>query len=252
MGSTPRVVVLIPTYNERENILHALEDVMKGLVGYDGHVVVVDDGSPDGTGHMVEGMAKEHPQIYLISRPGRMGLGSAYVDGMRWAFSSLSPDVFVQMDADLSHPPQTLPTLIQKVLMGCDVVLGSRYVDGGEARGWPWYRRRVSWGANLMVHLLLHVQVKDATSGFRALNRRATKALLAHPLSSRGYAYQIESLLLYLDHGLVVKEVPIIFTERRRGRTKLSFSEIVRFAFTILRMALSKRRMVKTSNRSRL
>ncbi|MGQ9469857.1 MAG: polyprenol monophosphomannose synthase [Nitrososphaerales archaeon] len=233
-----RIAILIPTYNERDNIPTLIDEVFRNLsyADHDSHIIVIDDRSPDGTGYLVMKMAEINDHVHLISRAGKYGLGSAYVDGLKWSRSNLSPDIFIQMDADFSHPSYYLPNLVKGILDGYDVVIGSRYVKDGGSISWSWHRKLISRVANLMVRLILRIKEKDATSGFRALNKRAANSLLNFTLSSKGYSYQIESLFLYSKLGLSIKEVPILFFERRKGRTKLSIKEIISFAYFLIRL----------------
>jgi len=233
-----KIAILIPTYNERDNITPLIDEVFRNLFhsAYDQHIIVIDDSSPDGTGYLVKDIAKNNDHVHLLSRAGKYGLGSAYKDGLKWSLSNLSPDIFVQMDADFSHPPQYLPNLVKGILEGYDVVLGSRYIRGGGSVSWHWHRKIVSRVANLMVRFILGVKEKDATSGFRALSKRAVNSLLNFTLSSKSYSYQIESLFLYSKLGLSIKEAPIFFFGRKKGRTKLSISDIVGFAYLIIRL----------------
>lgn len=247
MVALTRIAILVPTYNERDNISLLLGEVFKNLSNrnHDPHIVVIDDSSPDGTGDLVKKIAEANDHVHLLSRAGKLGLGSAYIDGFRWSLSNLSPDIFIQMDADLSHSPSYLPNLAEGVLEGYDVIIGSRYVKGGGSTSWSWHRRIISYGANLLVRLMLGIKEEDATSGFRALSKRAVKFLLKFTLSSRGYSYQIESLFLYSELGLPIKEVPIIFRGRKKGRAKLSISEILSFIFLLIRLRTIKFRFSK-------
>jgi len=235
-----RVLVVIPTYREKENIVRLIPEVRSVVAreGYDGHVLVIDDSSPDGTGHAVRQMAGVDSSLHLLERPGKLGLGSAYLDGFRWSLDLLSPDVFVTMDADFSHPPSSLPSLVRAVVAGADVAVGSRYTQGGGAADWASSRQLVSRVANALVHILLGLTVRDATSGFRALSRRAVEVLLKVEFASKGYAYQVESLYTYFHSGLTVAEVPFLFLGRSAGKTKLSVSEMLLFAVRVVNLRL--------------
>ncbi len=200
--------------------------------------MIVDDASPDGTGDLVEGIGRGDQSVRLIRRSGKLGLGSAYLEGFRYALHAVDPEVFISMDADFSHPAESVPHLVKALSEEADVAVGSRYIEGGGVGDWPWHRRLTSWGANTLVHVFLGIRITDATSGFRALNRKAVEALLEFNLSATGYAYQVESLYAFLHKGLRVREVPFVFRERATGKTKLSKSEIVQFAATVLRLWL--------------
>ncbi|MCP8323682.1 MAG: polyprenol monophosphomannose synthase [Candidatus Methylarchaceae archaeon HK02M2] len=242
-----RISVLIPTYNERDNISTLIDEIFNYIsrFPYDVHIVVIDDNSSDGTGQIVAKIAKNNDQVHLLSRPGKYGLGSAYIHGFRWSESNLSPHIFVQMDADFSHPPRYLTTLIKNALSGYDVVIGSRYIEGGGSVSWSLHRKIISMCANSITRLMVKIREKDATSGFRALSRRAVHTLLNFDLNSKGYAYQIESLFLYSRLGLSIKEIPILFFERRKGATKLSILDILNFIYLVLIMNVSKSKAIK-------
>ncbi len=233
-----RIAVLIPTYNERDNIPLLMDEVFRILsyADYDSHIIVIDDNSPDGTGYLVKNIAEVNDHVHLLSRAGKYGLGSAYMDGLRWSYSNLSPDIFIQMDADFSHSPYNLPNLVKGILEGYDVIIGSRYVKSGGSTSWSWHRKLISKVANLIVHLMLRIKEKDATSGFRALSKKAVNSLLNFTLSSKGYSYQIESLFLYSNLGLSIKEFPILFFGRKKGRTKLSIPDIMSFVYLLIRL----------------
>ncbi|MBI4257807.1 MAG: polyprenol monophosphomannose synthase [Thaumarchaeota archaeon] len=233
------VVVVIPTYNEKENIVDLIPKVRSVLsdAGYENHVLIVDDSSPDGTGEAVHELSRTDSSIHLLTRSEKKGLGSAYLDGFKYALQS-KPDILVQMDADFSHPPESLPTLIKAVHDEADVAIGSRYVEGGGTEGWSKYRQLVSSVANVLVHLILGLKTKDTTTGFRALRRSVADALQNYRLSSSGYDYQVETLYFYLKQGFKVREVPFTYRRRISGETKLSVGEIFHFTWTLLRLRL--------------
>jgi len=229
-----RVVVITPTYNEAGTISGHIIRVLGVLssAGIDGHVLIVDDNSPDGTAGIVSRLASELGNVTLLSRPRRMGLGSAYVSGFRYVLENMMDvDVVVEMDADGSHDPQALPQLITPVLKGeFDVVVGSRYVGWGrwasESRG----REIISRGANLLARICTGVRIKDLTSGYRAISTR-TLRLVVEDLkgASKGYTFQVESIAKYAYAGARIGEVPIVFLPRRSGQSKLRVSEILYF-----------------------
>lgn len=216
----PRRVVVIPTYDEAGNVRAVLDAVLALDPGYD--VLVVDDSSPDGTGLLVA----EHPaygvRVHLLTRPPRSGLGAAYRAGFAWAFEHGYGQI-AQMDADLSHPPARLPALFA-ALDDADVAVGSRYVRGGGVRRWGWHRRLVSRVGNLYVRLLLGTSVHDTTAGFKAFRREALDAIDVLDSESNGYSFQIENTWRATRCGLRTTEVPIVFTDRTAGRSKMSGS----------------------------
>jgi dolichol-phosphate mannosyltransferase len=231
------VLVVIPTYNELSNITGLIPEIKRVLIenGYSYQVLIVDDNSPDGTAEAVEEMRATDDRVNLLKRPGKLGLGSAYIDGFTWAVSNLKFDVVVQMDADFSHPPQDIARLVEALDEGSDVAVASRYVEGGGSSRWPWYRRLISRGANFLAHLLLGISARDMTSGFRAMRRGAVEGLLGYRLNSRGYSYQVECLMIFEAAGSKVVEVPFTFGSRQSGEAKLSFREVIRFAGFLMR-----------------
>ena len=239
-----KVVLVIPTYNERQNIgslVERISQIQATLPNRRLNILFVDDGSPDGTASEVERLATAHEHIHLLERPEKRGIGTAYLDGFREAIAKIDPSVFVQMDADLQHPPERIGDLVT-ALEDSDVALGSRYVPGGGIEGWSWKRRVLSRGANWVARVVLGLSVKDATTGFKALNRRSVDLLIGVNLSSSGFIYQVESVYLFERNGLRIREVPFIFEQRTRGESKLSLEEIFEFLvrLIVIRMRGSK------------
>jgi dolichol-phosphate mannosyltransferase len=206
--------------------------------GMDGNVVIVDDSSPDGTVDAVKALKNFDKKVFLIVRPGKMGLGSAYAEGYKYSLQNLSPDCVIQMDADLSHPPELVTKLAKAVEEGFDTAIGSRYVEGGGTKSWSFTRRLVSKGANVMIRMLLGTKLKDNTSGYRAMKPEVVKAILEYEIRSRGYGYNAETIYLFTKLKLRVKEIPFVYETREKGQTKLSFIEIVKFFFATLRLWL--------------
>lgn len=231
-----KAVIVIPTYNERQNIgslVERISQIQATLPNRRLNILFVDDGSPDGTASEVERLATAHEYIHLLERPEKRGIGTAYLDGFREAIAKIDPSVFVQMDADLQHPPERIGDLVT-ALEGSDVALGSRYAPGGGIEGWSWKRRLLSRGANWVARVVLGLSVKDATTGFKALNRRSVDLLIGVNLSSSGFIYQVESVYLFERNGLRIREVPFIFEQRTRGKSKLSLVEIFEFLVRII------------------
>lgn len=223
----PRVLVITPTFNERDNLRAFVERVTAELPG--AHVLVVDDASPDGTGDLAEQLATEDARIHVIHRPAKLGLGTAYLEGFRYALAE-GYDVAFEMDADLSHDPAHFPAFLRALEDGADVVSGSRNVEGGGVRGWGIARHVLSKGGSLYARAILGVPVRDLTTGFKAYTRKALLALGIEAIRSNGYAFQIETTFRALRRGLRVVEVPIVFVDRRVGRSKMSrriFAEAV-------------------------
>ncbi|MDI3288122.1 polyprenol monophosphomannose synthase [Polyangium sp. 15x6] len=217
----PRILVVTPTYNERDNLPRFVRSVLE--VVPDAHVLVVDDASPDGTGAVADTLAAEDPRTTVLHRPGKLGLGTAYVDAFRRALE-LGYDVVVEMDADLSHDPKYLPAFLQAIEAGADVVLGSRNVPGGGVVGWGPGRHVLSKGGSLYARSILGVPIRDLTTGFKAFTRRALLAIDIETLRSNGYSFQIETTYRALRKNLRVTEVPIVFVDRRAGHSKMSRS----------------------------
>jgi dolichol-phosphate mannosyltransferase len=220
------ILVIIPTYDERENLERIVERVVAAVP--DAHVLVVDDASPDGTGKLADALADEDSRIHVLHRAGKAGLGAAYIAGFDWALGN-GYDVVVEMDADGSHAPEQLHRLLA-ALEHADVVLGSRYVPGGAVVNWPRRREVLSRGGNLYVRLALGVRLRDATGGYRAFRRHVLDGIDYAGVASQGYCFQVDLVRRAIDAGFQVVEVPITFAERERGESKMS-GDIVREAF---------------------
>ncbi len=212
-------LIVVPTYDERDNLPLFLRAVLEVAPG--AHVLVVDDASPDGTGAVAEALAAQDPRIRVLHRPSKQGLGTAYVQaftrGLREGYHS-----FFEMDADLSHDPKHLPAFFEALRQGADVVVGSRSVPGGGVVGWGPGRTLLSKGGSLYARLVLGVSVRDLTTGYKAFTRRALERLPLARVRSNGYSFQIEMTYRALLAGLRVVEVPIVFTDRRAGQSKMS------------------------------
>jgi dolichol-phosphate mannosyltransferase len=223
--AAPRVLVIIPTYNEHENIELIVGRLHGAVPGAD--VLVVDDGSPDGTGKIADAMAQEDSRVHVLHRRAKAGLGAAYIAGFDWGLGK-QYDVLVEMDADGSHAPEQLPSLLD-ALDRADLVLGSRWVPGGTVVNWPRHREALSRGANLYTRLALGLGLRDATGGYRAYKRAVLESIDYPAVASEGYCFQIDLAWRALRSGYRVTEVPITFAERERGKSKMSGS-IVREA----------------------
>ncbi len=223
-----KIALIIPTYNEAENIVNLIRGVK--LRNLNLKIIVVDDASPDGTGKKVS----KFPEVILISRKGKLGLGSAYKEGFKYALRQ-GYDVIGTMDADFSHDPKFLPEMVTAIKR-CDMVIGSRYVKGGNIVGFNFWRKLISGSAQFMSRKLLGINVKDATSGFRLYKKDVLITTGYASIKSQGYSFLIESLFLSLKHGFNVCEVPIVFENRRLGTSKISGSEIIKALFTVVRL----------------
>lgn len=228
-----KAIVVVPTYNEIQNIDALLEALLALPTGVD--VLVVDDGSPDGTGTRVDGWVSRTPRVKVIHRPGKMGLGTAYIAGFTRALNE-GYEAMLEMDADFSHRPLYVPQLLSKA-QDFDLVIGSRYIPGGGTTGWGLHRRFLSEGANIFARGMLGLKVRDCTAGFRCYTATALGKIDFATVLAQGYSFQVEMLFRVLKNGGRVAEVPIIFEERRHGRSKISRMEVFRAIGTVLRLS---------------
>ena len=214
-----RCIVIIPTYNERDTLPFIIDSVLKHDC-FD--ILVVDDNSPDETAEVVRGIMSHEKRVFLITRSGKLGLGTAYIEGFKWALGR-GYDYFVEMDADRSHDPDTLPAFLEEMAKGRDMVIGSRYLDGKiNVVGWDFRRLLLSKLGNLYAAMLLGLNLTDLTSGFRCYSRAALESIDLDNIWSNGYAFQIEMAYRVSKAGLCVGEIPIIFYERTSGISKMS------------------------------
>ncbi len=211
-------LIVVPTYNERSNLRALVEAVLR--VAPEANLLVVDDASPDGTGKLAEELSARDERVFVLHRPGKQGLGTAYVDGFRWGLTRGYQQLF-EMDADFSHDPEELPRLFAALESGADVVLGSRNVAGGAVSGWGPGRLLLSKGGSAYSRVVLGIDVRDLTTGYKAFTRSALSRLSLGSVCSNGYAFQIELTYRALRAGLAVVEVPITFVDRRAGQSKM-------------------------------
>ncbi len=226
--------VIIPTYNEADNIQALIREVLDlpVVIG----VIVVDDNSPDGTGELADQMATSNPgRVHVIHRPGKLGLGTAYVAGFKLALGELRAAKAMTMDADFSHLPRYIPAMIE-LSRNKHIVIGSRYVPGGGTAHWPLWRQFLSWGSNTFARLTLGLKAHDVTAGFRLYHRQVLETVPPESIQSSGYSYLVEMLLNCEKRGFQVGEVPIIFEDRRQGTSKISSKEITRAMRTVFRL----------------
>ncbi|MDY3049354.1 MAG: polyprenol monophosphomannose synthase [Rothia sp. (in: high G+C Gram-positive bacteria)] len=219
-----RVLTVIPTYNEKENLPIVVERLRAAVPASD--ILVVDDNSPDGTGQLADALAAEDSQIHVLHRKVKDGLGGAYLAGFDWGLAE-NYDVLVEMDADCSHQPEQLPLLLEAIEEGADLAIGSRYVPGGKTKNWPWHRQVLSRGANLYTRLILGTAVRDITAGYRAYRRQALQGLNLEGIDSKGYVFQVDLAWRSEQAGLKIREVPITFVEREVGDSKMDGSIIL-------------------------
>ena len=224
-----RVLVVIPTYNESENIPRLIPQVLEQAEGIE--VLVVDDGSPDGTGGIVRRMGEKDPRVHLLERSAKMGLGTAYVDGFRYALAGNYDFVF-EMDADFSHNPNEIPAFLARA-READLVVGSRYTNGVRVLNWPMQRLLLSWTANVWTRFWTGLPLNDATGGFKCYRIEVLKGINLDSIRSNGYAFQIEMSYMAWRKGFRLGEIPIVFLDRLAGKSKMS-KHIVYEAFFML------------------
>ncbi|HEY0689833.1 MAG TPA: polyprenol monophosphomannose synthase [Kribbella sp.] len=232
-----RILVIIPTYNEAENIEPIVARVRSSVP--EAHVLVADDNSPDGTGDLVDKLVANDDHVHVLHRKGKEGLGAAYIAGFHWGLDN-GYGVLVEHDADGSHQPEQLHRLLE-ALRDADLVLGSRYVKGGEVQNWPKSREILSRGGNIYTRLALGVPLQDATGGYRAFRRETLVGIGLEHVASAGYCFQVDLAWRALKSGFRVVEVPITFVERERGQSKMSQSIVIEAMLRVGRWGLAYR-----------
>jgi dolichol-phosphate mannosyltransferase len=227
-----KVLVIVPTYNEADNIRSLIEKTMSLETKVD--ALVVDDNSRDGTASIVEGMMKGNKRLHLLKRPGKMGLGSAYMAGFRYGIEQ-GFDYVITMDADFSHPPEKIPELVEK-MDSVDVCVGSRYVKGSVIRNWGFIRKLISRSANLLAQIVLNSKVHDNTTGFRCYKSSVIRDILNSKIKSNGYSFLVEIAFLLQRKGYRIAEIPLYFVDRRFGNSKISKKEMIQSAKMLFRL----------------
>ena len=216
---TIKALIIIPTYNEKENVGNMI-DVILGLESQF-HVLFVDDNSPDGTSDIIKSRIKDEPRVHLEQRAGKMGLGTAYIHGFKWAIKNNFDYVF-EMDCDFSHDPKDLIRLFNELENDADLVIGSRYCKGGRVRNWPFKRVLMSYFASVYVRLILFISIKDTTAGFKGYRIDVLKKIKLDNIKFKGYAFQVCMKYATVKHGFKIKEIPITFVDRVEGVSKMS------------------------------
>ncbi|MGE5177407.1 MAG: polyprenol monophosphomannose synthase [Hyphomicrobiales bacterium] len=229
-----KVLVIIPTYNERDNLERLLERIHALGLGLE--VLIVDDNSPDGTGALADQIAAHDPAVHVMHREGKLGLGSAYVAGFRYALDR-DYDVVFEMDADFSHSPESLPDFLREI-EGADLVLGSRYLHGVTVVNWPLTRLILSYAANVYSRVITGMRVKDLTGGFKCFRRAVLQAIDWSRVKSDGYGFQIEINFKAWRKGFRIREIPILFVDRRAGESKMSRRIIWEAAWMVWRLRI--------------
>ena len=228
------VWVVLPTYNERENLEPMAEAILAALP--EASLLIVDDSSPDGTGLLADTLAARDDRVSVLHRPGKQGLGTAYRHAFRWVLERPEARAIVQMDADFSHDPKALPSLLAPLMESADLVLGARYVRGGATVGWPWYRKVVSRGGTLFARILLLLPYHDLTGGFKAWRRELIEAIRLRETSGSGYGFQVETTWWAHRRGASIVEVPIVFRERTAGASKMTTGIVFEAMLLVVRL----------------
>ncbi len=227
--STPKVLIIVPTYNERENIVLLIPEIRKQLPL--AHILIVDDSSPDGTSDCVKEMAQSHENLFIVDRKKKEGLGKAYICGFKWALEK-EYDLIFEMDADFSHNPKYLPDFI-KASKDADLVIGSRYISGVNVVDWPMSRLLLSYFGNLGARIVAGIPVQDCTGGFKCFKSKVLRSLNLNKVASSGYSFQVEMNYYVWRQGFKIVEIPIVFTDRKIGVSKMS-TKIVQEALALL------------------
>ena len=228
------VWVVLPTYNERENLEPMAAAILAALP--EASLLVVDDDSPDGTGELADTIAAREPRVSVLHRPGKEGLGVAYRAGFRWVLERPETKAVVQMDADFSHDPADLPRLLAPLMGKADLALGTRYMPGGATEGWPWYRKIVSRGGTVFARTVLLLPYRDLTGGFKAWRRELIDAIRLRETSGSGYGFQIETTWWAHRRGATIVQVPIVFRERVAGASKMTGGIVREALLLVLRL----------------
>ncbi|MEK9147094.1 MAG: polyprenol monophosphomannose synthase [Patescibacteria group bacterium] len=234
MRKISKIVIIIPTYNEAQNLQRLTHEIKKNISRHD-EILIVDDNSPDGTGKIADKIARIDKNIHVIHRKGKSGRGSAVFDGFRLA-KKFSPDFYIEMDADFSHKPEDIPRLLKKVNDGYDVVIGSRYLPKSKIENWPLTRKIFSRAANLFAKTVLDVPISDYTNGYRIYSKKSTDFLLSQRLITSGYILLSETAYKLKNKGFTFGEIPIVFVNRKRGQSNTNLKEITDALLGILKI----------------
>ena len=231
-----KVLVITPTYNESKNILLLVEKIKN--ISPDSDILVVDDNSPDGTAKIVKNLLKNRNDIFLIERPGKMGLGTAYITGFKWAIDN-NYDIVIQMDADLSHNPKDIKRMLDEIGKN-DLIIGSRYVDGVNVNNWPMSRLLLSYFANIYSRLITGMPIYDSTGGFKCYRIDVLKNIPFNLIKSEGYSFQIETTFYSWKNNYKIKEIPIVFTDRTIGESKMTKKIIYEAIWIVIKLRIQR------------
>lgn len=231
-----KTLIIIPTYNELDNVRPLLQEIFSYVPNID--ILIVDDNSPDGTGQLADEISGENPHVHVLHRAGKLGLGTAYIAGFKYAIER-NYDVAFEMDADFSHDPRYLPDFLEAI-DNADLVIGSRYIPGGDTPNWSLLRRFISAGGNLFARFMLAIPVHDCTAGFRCYRRKVLESIDLDSIQAQGYAFQVELAYRTTRQGFKVVETPIVFMDRRVGKSKMSSTIFFEGFLWVLRTRFSK------------
>jgi dolichol-phosphate mannosyltransferase len=231
-----KAIVIVPTYNEAENIANLIDKIFS--VDSNLNILVIDDNSPDGTAEIVKRISEKDPRVHLIQRPGKLGLGTAYIEGFKYALGNGYEAIF-EMDADFSHNPEDIPRFLD-ALEDADLVIGSRYLTGVNVINWPLRRLMLSYFANLYTRIITGMPVRDATGGYKCFRAEALKQIDLDKIKTNGYGFQIEMNFRFWAKGFRVKEIPIVFVDRRNGVSKMNKKIILEAVFLVWKLKLCK------------
>jgi dolichol-phosphate mannosyltransferase len=232
-----KTLIIIPTYNELENLRPLLQEIFSYVPGSD--VLIVDDNSPDGTGKLADEIHNEDPRVHVLHRAGKLGLGTAYIAGFKYAVAHNYEAAF-EMDADFSHDPRYLPDFL-KAIEHADLVIGSRYIHGGGTPNWSLLRRLISGSGNIFARFILGIPVQDCTAGFRCYRSQVLESIDLDTIQSQGYAFQVEMAYRVMQQGFKIVETPIVFMDRRIGKSKMSRKIVIEAFIYVLRTRFSRR-----------
>jgi dolichol-phosphate mannosyltransferase len=231
-----KTLIIIPTYNELENLPSLLKEIFSYAPATD--ILIVDDHSPDGTGELAEKMSAEDARVHVLHRSGKLGLGTAYIAGFKYALAH-GYDAAFEMDADFSHDPRYLPDFLKKI-EEADLVIGSRYIPGGSTPNWSLLRRFISGGGNIFARTVLSLKVRDCTAGYRCYRRAVLESVEFETIRSQGYGFQVEMAYRVERQGFKIVEIPIVFMDRRVGKSKMSHAIFVEGFINVIRARFSK------------
>ena len=231
-----KTLIIIPTYNEIDNLPPLLKEIFSYTPEID--VLIVDDNSPDGTGKLADEIHEQNTQVSVLHRAGKLGLGTAYIEGFKYAIEH-AYDAAFEMDADFSHDPHFLPDFL-KAIENADLVIGSRYIPGGDTPNWTMLRRLISGGGNIFARFMLGIPVHDCTAGYRCYRRKVLESIDLDTIQSQGYAFQIELAYRVMQHGFKIVETPIVFMDRRVGKSKMSRTIVIEGFTYVIKARFSK------------